>query len=156
MEEENNEKVEFEFTKPKSNYKLLRQIYRKNYLKQHALEYLLSIDYRESGSWVNREYIRDYIRNFYTKDLYWSTPVALLDVCLNELHQLNLIKVLVKENIVFYQITHDGKEILKTFNIQNTAATTFSNFSIYRLTIWTIAIAILALVISIIAIIIKV
>jgi len=154
MKEEEAKITDFQKIKPKSSYSRLRLFYRKTYIEQLCLELLLRQKYQDE-KWVNIGYIFTNISPFYTFDLWWKTPAAMIDVCLNELYLLDLIDMQQKNNIEYFQITDSGIECLKSFNIQNTAATTLNNFAIYRLSISTLIISALALVISIIAIILK-
>ena len=102
--------------------------------------------------WTSQEENIDF---YYTKGLFYNTPAALLIVCLYELQQLNFIDVVNVDGVFFYKISEEGIESLKSFELQNIAATTFSNFINYRLTLLTVTISILALIISIIAILLK-
>jgi len=154
MKEEKTKFTDFKDLKHKSSYSRLRLFYRKTYIEQLCLELLLKQKYQVE-KWVNRDYIFTNISPFYTFDLWFKTPAAMIDVCLKELLLLDLIDIQLKNNVECFQITDSGIECLKSFNIQNTAATTLNNFAIYRLSISTLIISALALVISIIAIILK-
>jgi hypothetical protein len=140
---------------PKCNFFLLRLIHRKYYLKQLTLEYLLTVETQNPCSSINIREIEENIDFYYTKGLFYNTPAALLIVCLYELQQLNFIDVVNVDGVFFYKISEEGIESLKSFELQNIAATTFSNFINYRLTLLTVTISILALIISIIAILLK-
>lgn len=140
--------------KPKCNSEILCIIYRKNYTKQLILEDLF---YRRCKNgkekFLNSNDIWKNILPFYTSDLMYNSSRDLSDICLQELYNLNLLEMTKNENEFFFAITESGIDALKSFSIQNLAASTFSNYTLYLQAYWTKILAVLALLVSILALI---
>lgn len=139
---------------PKCDSKILRDIYRKNYTKQLILEALLYHRCKNGKeSYLDSKEIWEKVLIYYTSDLMYNSPVILLDICLQELYNLNLVYMTKRDKEFVFVITEDGLDSLKSFSIQNLASSTYSNYNLYRQAYWTKILAVLALLVSILALI---
>lgn len=140
-------------SKLKCNSKILREMYRKNYIKQLILEELLNHRWHneEEEEYLNSKQIWVNTTKHYTFDLMYNAERCLSDECLQELHMLNMVDMIFKDNEYLFLITEEGIDAVKSFNIQSLAISSFSNYVSYKNAYWTKIIAIVALLVSIIA-----